>query len=161
MKGSLNLWLLVVVIVAALSWGFGRTVWSGADEGPTRGADRVTDDGGSDDQDTPETPVHLLVLNGTPQAGLAREFSLLLGQAGCVVDQVGNGPHDRFAQTILINRRLTARRAGELARLIGDVPVLQEFDGRTAADVVLVIGADAERVRRELGTAVRRLQAVE
>lgn len=157
MKGSLNLWLIVVLAVAALSFGFGREAWTG------RGADRnaplsePVPDGPGDPAgavlSAREEPVHLLVLNGTPQPGLARDFGLLLGQAGCVVERVGNATHDRYETSFLVNRRLTQDRAAGLAARLGDLPVLSEFDTRTTSDAVLVLGRDAERIARRLRSA--------
>ena len=93
---------------------------------------------------------HLLVLNGAGRAGLARELSLLLGPAGCVAAGVGNTVGPTRATSVLVNRRLGDDRAGRLARRLGDLPLLREWDERTAADAVLVLGGDWERVRAAL-----------
>ena len=148
MKGSLNLWLLVIVGVCALSFWFGKhLVPAGVvktDVAATAGGEhRLPRDG-------PAEPVHLLVLNGTDQGGLAREFGVLLGRTGCVAEMVGNAPHTRYEHSFLVNRRLSAERAGILATDLGGVPVLQEFDRRSSADAVLVLGRDAERLRKFL-----------
>lgn len=151
MKGSLNLWLLVIVVICALSFWFGKDLILPAA------------DGGSDPK-TPAThrieageeevePVHLLVLNGTSEGGLAREFGLLLGRAGCVAEKVGNAPHDHFEQSFLVNRQLSTIRVEQLAAELGGVPIIREFDGRTSADAVLVLGRDAERLRMHLEDA--------
>jgi hypothetical protein len=96
--------------------------------------------------------VHLQVLNGTAQDGLAREFALLLGRAGCVTENVGNAPHTDYACSFLVNRQLPDARAEQLAAALGGVPVLREFDGRLAADAALILGRDADRLRRHLTT---------
>jgi len=144
-RGSLNLWLLLVAVVCALSFWFGR-------ERPTDRTETVEQRtmAAAGEVMTPTEPVHLLVLNGTDQPGLAREFGLLLGQAGCVAEQVGNAPHDRFAGSFLVNRQLSAERAEQLAATLGGVPILREFDGRSAADAVLVLGRDAPRLKKHL-----------
>ena len=148
MRGSLNLWLVLVAAVCALSFWFGRERAAApgdpADSAEHRSVTR------SRNVTAPVEPVHLLVLNGTDQPGLAREFGLLLGQAGCVAEQVGNAPHDRFVRSFLVNRQLSTERAEELATALGGVPILREFDGRSAADAVLVIGRDAPRLKKHL-----------
>lgn len=152
MKGSLNLWLLVVVVVCALSFWFGRgLVWPErfGEDSERPALTRPAAAGRFTRAEDPES-VHLVVLNGTPQAGLAREFGLLLGRAGCVAEQLGNAPHDHFEHSLLINRRLPEGRAGELAAELGGLQVLQEFDGRSAADAVLVLGRDAGQLREYL-----------
>ncbi|MCP4571962.1 MAG: LytR C-terminal domain-containing protein [bacterium] len=96
---------------------------------------------------------HLLVLNGAGRSGLAREISLLLGPAGCVAAGVDNAPGPARAASVLVNRRLPDVHADRLARRLGNLPVLREWDGRTAEDAVLVLGADWERVRTALAAA--------
>ncbi len=90
--------------------------------------------------------IHLSVLNGTGVSGLAGEVSLRLDRAGCVADRVANAPHDGFARTLLINRRLDDDRAAALAERLGGVRLLREFDARATEDAVLVLGADHDRL---------------
>lgn len=145
MKSLLNLILVVVAAVCALSF------WLGRDDPAGRTAAEVSRSVAAErEATTPIEPVHLLVLNGTDRRGLAREFGLLLGRAGCVAEQVGNAPHDRFARSFLVNRQLPAERAEHLAAALGGLPILREFDGRSAADAVLVLGRDAPRLRKHL-----------
>lgn len=153
MKGTLNLWLLVIAVACGLSLWFGRGLVDGA-------ASETAASPSAGNGSTPvrprlelapaEEPVHLEVLNGTPEAGLAREFGLLLGRAGCVAEQLGNAPHADYSRSFLVNRRLPDDRAAILADRLGDLPVLREFDGRSTADAVLVLGRDADRVRAKL-----------
>ena len=148
MRRPLNLWLLVIAVVCGLSIWYGRGMLLPenpiADLAPT---------GSRSERFTAETeqPVHLLVLNGTSVGGLAREFSLLLGKAGCVVEEVGNAPPGSYPESILVNRRLEPGRAANPARRLGGIPVLREWDGRTTEDAVLVLGKDHASIRRELG----------
>jgi len=100
-------------------------------------------------------PVHLVVLNGSGIGGLAREVSLELAVAGCVVERVANAPHDHFARTLLINRTLAGKHARAVAALLGGVPVLREWNGRGTEDAVLVLGGDHAEIR----TALRRSTA--
>ena len=145
-KGRVNLWLALVAALCDLSLWVG---WHGVgDEGsaagePPRDVENAT--GGS---------IHLLVLNGTDVGGLARRFALLLAPAGCVTEAVANAPAGDWSESLLVNRRLPARRAAALAKRLGDVPVVREWDGRTNEDAVLVLGRDWERVQQALrGTA--------
>lgn len=148
MKGRLNVWLLLIAVVCAASWWFGRDLLQPAPaELEPVAQSRVKESPTSE-------AVHLEVLNGTARAGLARDFGLLLGQAGCVVERVGNAPHDHFQQTVLVNRQLSAGRARALAAELGGVAVVQEFDRRTAADAVLVLGRDADQVRQALADRI-------
>jgi hypothetical protein len=90
--------------------------------------------------------VHLTVLNGTAQPGLARRFARELPAFGCVVVAVADAPHDSFAVSLLINRRLQDRAARQLALSLADVPVVREWDFRSEEDAVLVLGADHARI---------------
>jgi len=150
MKDRLNTWLLVVVAICALSLWFGKDlVRTGKDssrEEPTSGGAETTFVMSEE-----EKPVHLVVLNGTSELGLAREVSLLLGRAGCVAESVGNAPHRDFARSLLVNRRLSDRHAGDLARRLGGIRVIREWDGRAGEDAVLVLGADFPRLTAVLG----------
>ncbi|MCB1183400.1 LytR C-terminal domain-containing protein [bacterium] len=152
MKGGLNAWLLLAVVVAALSVVFGRGLRRDvAPVAPAPGrVDAAESEPARPDLTVADEAIHVEVLNGTPAAGLAREFGLLLGPAGCVVEQVGNAPHGRHQRSFLVNRTLSRERVAALADRLGGLPVLQEHDGRTTADVVLVLGADVEAVKRAL-----------
>ncbi len=141
MRGRVNTWLLLFVVVCAAS------LWLGKDLIPERSES-------PQEIDTPsapapdyalskvDAPVHLSVLNGTNEAGLARKISLLLGRAGCVAESVGNAPDFRFASSLLINRKLPDDKAADLARRLGGIPVIREWDGRGSEDAVLVLGGD-------------------
>jgi hypothetical protein len=170
MNGRTNLLLIVLLAVCALSFwragqdeepgerperggGDGAEV-AGAPVAGSLGADRA---GGerADPGAAAERPVHLLVLNGTAIDGLAHEIGMAVSLAGCVVERVSNAPHDRFARSLLVNRRLTPNRVARLAERLGGLPVLEERDPRTTEDAVLVLGADHERIRQALKASRR------
>jgi hypothetical protein len=102
-----------------------------------------------------EEPVHLRILNGTEQPGLAADFALLLPRLGFVVEGIGNAPAWPGGPSVLINRRLAPAMAGELAASLGGIPVLKEWDGRTTEDAVLVLGDDFPAIRDLLKTVQR------
>ncbi len=150
MRSRINLWLLVLLAICAASywWAFRRGEQrSGALPGSHSAATAtvVTDGLGGEAE-----AIHIVVLNGTGVAGLARDVSLQLAMSGCVVEAVGNAPHQRFERTLLINRRLDRRRAAALAERLGQVPVLREWDARSTEDAVIVLGADHEAVLKQL-----------
>ncbi len=137
MKGRLNTWLLVVVAVCALSLWFGKDlVRTGVGGPPATGAEKDSP------REIEETPIHLVVLNGTGASGLARDVSLLLGRTGCVTERIGNAPGSELAHSFLVNRRLTKRQASDLALRLGGIRVIREWDSREGEDAVLVLGAD-------------------
>jgi len=98
----------------------------------------------------PERSVHLAVLNGTREPGLARRLSRDLAYLGCVVVAIDDAPHDSFATSLLVNRRLPAAQVQWLAAALAGVPVVQEWDPRAQEDAVLVLGADHQRLLRGL-----------
>jgi len=151
MKGSLNIWLLVVVVICGLSYWFGQDLIRPGDHSPEPSASAAAELPISAAELV--EPVHVLVLNGTDEGGLAREFGLLLGRAGCVAEKVGNAPHGNYERSFLVNRQLSSARAERLAAALGGLPILREFDGRSAADAVLVLGKDADRLREHLQQA--------
>jgi hypothetical protein len=145
-------WLVVLAVVCAFSWWLGHRYLStprGADAG--RRALVVATPWATTAQ---QKPVHLVVLNGTGIAGLAREVSLELAVAGCVIERVANAPHENYARTLLVNRSLARDRAQTLADLLGGVTLLREWDDRGTEDAVLVLGADHRDVRDALRRAV-------
>jgi hypothetical protein len=155
MRGKLNLWLLAIGAVFLASWYFGRGEAPGflnrADE---PAIEETTEDPGWVEDPAEAPMVHLKVLNGTETPGLARDFSLLLGRAGCVAESVGNAPHTGFELTMLVNRRLDPARARALARKLGNVTLVEEWDDRAGEDAILVLGADHKRVSTRLDEAV-------
>lgn len=135
-----NLLLFLMVVVSGVSFWAAR-----------RNADRVdarTIPVGLDLEAPPPVAaesIHVAVLNGTGEAGLARRVSRQLPALGCVVVEVGDAPADTFARTMLVNRRLDADRLGWLAQRLAGPVVITEWDQRRDEDVVLVLGRDHAR----------------
>lgn len=154
MSGRLNFWLLVLVAICGASYWFGKDLVlpSGT---PDREAPPPAPVADKYELPAEETAIHLVVLNGTDQTGLARDVSLLLGRAGCVAENVGNAPHRGYEESFIVNRRLSDGRAEDLASLLGGVRVLREMDGRSTEDAVLVVGRDWENLTSALETARR------
>ena len=130
-----NLWLLAAVALCAVS------LWAGV---------RGRGGGGTPAPPPVDPAVHLRVLNGTGEAGLARDLSRDLAGAGLVVGGVGNTEGEPAVATVLVNRRLDDAVARRLAARLGDLPVVREWDGRCSEDAVLVLGGDWIRVRQAL-----------
>jgi hypothetical protein len=151
-----NLILLALVVLCSLSLWLGRGPLREAGDGSAgraapspEVAEPPADPAGA--YRAAEAPLHLVVLNGTGRAGLAREVGLALGRRGCVAERTDNAPHDGFAASLLVNRRLSRGRARELAERLGGLPVLEERDPRTTEDAVLVLGTDWGRMAEALG----------
>lgn len=98
----------------------------------------------------PQAGIQILILNGTEERGLAREYSLMLAQARCVPAGIGNAPDGIWQQSLLVNRRLPKDRARDLAHRLGGLQVIQEWDDRGTEDAVLVLGRDHRRVEAAL-----------
>jgi hypothetical protein len=131
--------ILLVMVCAASLWWARRDGPAPAEPPPARPAPAEARPVATR---APLPPVHLAVLNGTGKAGLARRVSRHLADLGCVVTRIADAPHDTFGTTLLVNRRLPDDRARDLAGRLGDIRLLREWDGRTAEDAVLVLGAD-------------------
>lgn len=145
MSGRLNVWLLLLVGICGVSYWFGKDLL-GTSFDVSREATPPEDIRDKFELSDEESAIHLVILNGTNEAGLAREVGLLLGRAGCVAENVGNAPHRGYGETFLVNRLLEDRKAAELASLLGGVRVLREVDGRGSEDAVLVLGQDWEKL---------------
>jgi hypothetical protein len=159
MKRSLNLLLLALLIICALSlwWGRESIPWVSRRSSSASLMPKSTDV-------TPVTSaalrpaelvadevIHVVVLNGTARTGLAREASLALSVSGCVTERLGNAPHAHYPLSLLVNRRLSPKVADAFAARLGGIPVVQEKDSRTTEDAVLVLGADYAGIFRALG----------
>ena len=143
---SLNFWLFLLALICGVSF------WIASGTPLPGGLEFDQSSKGAKENWTSEAleqSVHLKVLNGTQTSGLARQFSLLVGGRGCVVEGVGNAK-GHWAESILINRRLSSEDASILARKLGEVPVIRQWDERLTEDAVLILGADFERVRDAL-----------
>lgn len=141
-----NLLLFVLLAVCAASFWLARQpaaerVLPASAQGPASAAAAL---------ERPERSVHLMVLNGTREPGLARRLSRDLAQLGCVVVAIGDAPHDSFASSLLVNRRLEPAQARWLAAALAGLPVVKEWDPRAREDAVLVLGADHQRLLRGL-----------
>ncbi len=146
MSRTLNLWLLVVAVVCGVSLLFGRGMIPGRSPAPGPA-------GTVEPAPWPEVGgrgLQILVLNGTRVPGLARDLGLVLGRAGLAPVGFGNAPPQDYASTFVVNRRLEEGVARRLADLLGGVPVILEYDGRSLEDALIVLGADHAEVKLAL-----------
>jgi LytR cell envelope-related transcriptional attenuator len=143
MKRQGNLWLLLIVVVCAVSFFVGRGT-----QLPFLDTEPNTESSAEIElvDDTDPSPVHLLILNGTDRSGLAREVSRLVTRVGCVAENVGNAPTGDHPASLLVNRRLDSQRARDLAARLGGVCLLTEWDDRGTEDAVLLLGEDYSNV---------------
>jgi hypothetical protein len=140
-----NLLLLVVLLVCGASFWMARR--SGEPVvAPTVSVVRPQAVDGA----APLETIHIAVLNGTGEPGLARKVSRVLPPLGCVVVMVADAPHDTFARTMLVNRRMTDDQVRWLARQLANPVVVDEWDPRCDEDVVLVLGRDHDRKLKHL-----------
>lgn len=152
MRRPLNFWLFVVVAICGASIWFGKgATLPSFSPGPGGEAPPISS-GFSNDAIL--SSIHLLILNGTEEKGLARDFSLIVSRIGCVAQGTGNAPQKPWEKSILVNRRLSNERARCLADKLGGIPVIREFDGRVTEDAVLVLGADHSQMRNNLNPRV-------
>ena len=154
MKRPLNLWLIGLLAICLISLWLGGRSLRREEAPPVEPVDAVE----GLVQAEPRA-VQLLVLNGTTESGLARDYGALLPRLGCVTAGIGNAPSIGWPRSVLVNRRLTPDQAAELARELGGLPIIREWDRRTTEDAVLVLGDDHARIaeaiadRTSAGTA--------
>ncbi len=146
MLRSLNFWLFLVVVICGIS----LLAASGAIL-PKIGNNKQVSSVVVQDwkTDLGQQPIHLRVLNGTGRSGLAREFSLLVSGRGCVVEGIGNAPGS-WPESLLVNRRLQLQSAKGLARQLGSVDVIRQWDERLTEDAVLILGEDFLKLKAAL-----------
>ena len=137
---NLLLFLLLAVCAASFWWVRRDPVAEATAPAPARPAVVAA-------PQAPRHSVHVAVLNGTGEAGLARRFSRQMSEHGCVVVAMADAPHDTFSRSLLVNRRLGSDQADQLARRLGGLPVVVEWDPRCREDAVVVLGHDYERLR--------------
>jgi hypothetical protein len=159
MKRNVNILLMVVVAVCAVS------LWQALNREPAKPDRAVAESPLTTLPSAPRSAaearppwltadqvnIHLVILNGTKVAGLARDVSLALSATGCVTQRIGNAPHDDFTNSLLVNRRLAAKQADQLAQRLGGIQVIEEKDSRTHEDALLVLGADYRTILAALG----------
>jgi hypothetical protein len=142
-----NLVLLVLVVICGASFWFARRSPDADAVRPTP-APRAAEGAPAAEASPPgpQATIQVSVLNGTSEAGLARRISRKLSAIGCVAVQVADAPHDTFAHSLLVNRRLDRARLADLAARLGEPILLVEWDPRSDEDAVIVLGADHARV---------------
>ncbi len=146
MMRSLNFWLFMMVVVCGISLVFASGVTlPKMGELPKASVPEVQ----NWQTDPQEQPVHLMILNGTEHNGLARQFSLLTSGHGCVVETIGNAP-GIWSKSLLVNRHLDHDAAKDLARMMGQLPMIKQWDERQTEDAVLILGEDFAKVKAAL-----------
>ena len=140
--------LILLVAVALMSIGF-RVTHLG-----DRGTSSPKSDNGASQTDLVPS-IRLDILNGTAVDGLAGKIATAVGRVGAIAGDLGNADRDNQAQSLLINRRLSPEVANELARSLGGMNVIFEFDSRSTADAVLILGADHHEIQGALGLRPR------
>ncbi len=138
MNRGRNLLLVLLVLICGVSLWLGQ---GGRLTFPGRGAPRAA---ARSPAARLANPVHLLVLNGTAEPGLARSVGLALSAAGLVPERAANAPRTGYAHSFLVNRRLDETAAGALAVRLGGLTLLKEWDARANEDAVLVLGEDRD-----------------
>lgn len=146
MLRSLNFWLFLVVIICGVSLLLASDISLPTTKKPEEGSLPVVSNW---QNDSDSQPVHLRILNGTETGGLAREFRLLVSGKNCVVEAIGNAP-GVWQNSLLVNRRLDEAQSKDLARLLGGIDVIRQWDERLTEDVVLILGEDYEKVKAAL-----------
>lgn len=134
--------LLVAVVVCVGSYWLAQDERDSTDVEPQPGTEDLT----SSQPAALGRSVRISVLNGTDVTGLARRMSQLLTRAGYLVVEVADAPHDTFATSLLVNRRLDRGRLADLVMRLASPTVVQEWDERCSEDAVLVLGRDHHRV---------------
>ena len=146
MLKSLNFWLFLIVLVCGIS----LFLATGVSMPFLRGSQKEPKPVETDWKTDPESQaVHLKIMNGTQQNGLAREFSLLVSGQGCVVETIGNAP-GIWPESLLVNRRLDPGKSSDLARQLGARNVIRQWDERGTEDAVLILGDDFESLKAAL-----------
>lgn len=147
MSRTLNLLLILLVLVCGVS------LWLAQGRPLPEFMGRTGNESASDTPVSLESralSVHLRILNGTEEPGLAGEVALLVTRLSCVVEGIGNAEQWPGTESVLINRRLPNAEASSLALQLGGIPVLREWDGRTTEDAVLILGNDHQEISAAL-----------
>lgn len=130
--GRLGMVALAVMVAAlALSWVYAQFV---KPVGPrTHGpAERV---------------VRVQVLNGSGEDGAAARAAAHLRTGGFHVVEVGNADRADYFATLVVARTEDPEPARQVARYLGDPPVVRQAWNSDVAEVTVVLGRDRSEVR--------------
>lgn len=95
----------------------------------------------------PEEPFQLEVLNGTGEAGVAREVTMKLRRMGIDVLIEGNAGHFDYRESVLVDRKGNPELMKKLSRRLGVTTVVTQIQERPRVDATLIVGWDRERLR--------------
>lgn len=93
-----------------------------------------------------ETPIVVEVLNGCGVGGLAEDIGELLGEHGCDVMFIGNADDFRYEESVVVDRSGDRSKAVEVARVLGEKPVVRQVSGSSFVDVTVVVGNDLAEI---------------
>jgi len=95
----------------------------------------------------PEDPFQVEVLNGTGEAGVAREVTMKLRKMGIDVLIEGNAGRFDYRETVLVDRKGNPDLMKRLSRRLNVGRVITQVQEKPRVDATLVIGWDRERLR--------------
>ena len=95
----------------------------------------------------PEESFQLEVLNGTGEAGVARDVTMKLRKMGIDVLIEGNAGNFDYRETVLVDRKGNPELMEKLSRRLNIKRVVTQIQEKPRVDATLVIGWDRERLR--------------
>ena len=125
-------WTLAAMVAALLvSWGWAQF---GPRPGPrTHGPERRV--------------VRVQVLNGSGEGGMASKVAAYLREGGFHVVEVANADRFDYFATLVVARSDNVETALDVARFLGDPPVIRQAWTSDLAEVTVVLGSDRSRLR--------------
>jgi len=93
--------------------------------------------------------VRVQVLNGSGEGGVGSKLATYLREGGFQVVEVGNADRSDYFATMVVARRNDVSSAEEVARYLGDPPVIRQASSTELADVTVVLGSDRSRIHLE------------
>ena len=91
-----------------------------------------------------EAVIVVEIRNGCGIRGLGDRVARYLKDEGVDVIFVGNAEDFEFAETMVVDRSGEWTKAREVARTLGDIPVVQQVASGTFFDATVVLGSDFE-----------------
>ncbi len=95
----------------------------------------------------PKKKIHLSILNGVGDSGVAQDFAKKLGRKGYTIEETGNAGSFDYYKTVLLYRPGQNDKAAQFSRHVNIFQIRESATVKKPIDLILIIGKDYKKIK--------------